>query len=142
MAGNLLVVNADGPETRVALIEKGQLVELYIERRRERGIVGNIYKGRVKRVLPGMQAAFVDIGEDKAAFLYVADVRGAPEDFKSLFQDSDEPQAKGGGGKNQHNTRIEDVVKEGQAILVQVAKGPIGTKGARSTAYVSLPGRN
>jgi ribonuclease G len=138
--GDLLVINADGPETRVALIEKGQLVELYIERRRERGIVGNIYKGRVKRVLPGMQAAFVDIGEDKAAFLYVADVRGAPEDFRSLFQDSDEPhEAK---GKNHHNTRIEDVVKEGQPILVQVAKAPIGTKGARSTAYVSLPGRN
>jgi len=85
-----LVINADGPETRVALIEKGQLGELYIERRRERGIVGNIYKGRVKRVLPGMQAAFVDIGVEKAAFLYVADVRGAPEDFKSLFMDSDE----------------------------------------------------
>ena len=90
MAGDLLVINADGPETRVALIEKGQLAELYIERRRERGIVGNIYKGRVKRVLPGMQAAFVDIGVEKAAFLYVADVRGAPEDFKSLFVDSDE----------------------------------------------------
>ena len=85
-----MVINADGPETRVALIEKGQLSELYIERRRERGIVGNIYKGRVKRVLPGMQAAFVDIGVEKAAFLYVADVRGAPEDFKSLFMDSDE----------------------------------------------------
>src|SRR5215510_8029280 len=89
MPGDLLVINADGPETRVALVEKGQLVELYIERRRERGIVGNIYKGRVKRVLPGMQAAFVDIGVEKAAFLYVADVRGAPEDFKSLFVDSD-----------------------------------------------------
>jgi ribonuclease G len=141
MPGDLLVINADGPETRVAYVEKGQLVELYIERRRERGIVGNIYKGRVKRVLPGMQAAFVDIGEDKAAFLYVADVRGAPEDFKSLFSDSDEP-ADVKGGKNHHNARIEDVVKEGQAILVQVAKAPIGTKGARSTAYVSLPGRN
>jgi ribonuclease G len=141
MPGDLLVINADGPETRVALVEKGQLVELYIERRRERGIVGNIYKGRVKRVLPGMQAAFVDIGEDKAAFLYVADVRGAPEDFKSLFSDSDDPHDVK-GGKNHHNARIEDVVKEGQAILVQVAKAPIGTKGARSTAYVSLPGRN
>src|SRR3954453_17417137 len=113
MPGDLLVINADGPETRVALIEKGQLVELYIERRRERGIVGNIYKGRVKRVLPGMQAAFVDIGEEKAPFLYVAAVRGAPEDFKSLFQDSDEPHAAAKGGKNAHHTRIEDVVKEG-----------------------------
>ncbi|HZS40970.1 MAG TPA: Rne/Rng family ribonuclease [Polyangia bacterium] len=141
MAGDLLVINADGPETRVALIEKGQLVELYIERRRERGIVGNIYKGRVRRVLPGMQAAFVDIGVEKAAFLYVADVRGAPEDFKSLFLDSDEPQ-KAGATKGKHDARIEDLVKENQEILIQVAKGPIGTKGARSTAYVSLPGRN
>jgi ribonuclease G len=141
VAGDLLVINADGPETRVALIEQGQLVELYIERRRERGIVGNIYKGRVRRVLPGMQAAFVDIGAEKAAFLYVADVRGAPEDFKSLFLDSDEPQD-GKRDKAQHHARIEDLVKENQEILIQVAKGPIGTKGARSTAYVSLPGRN
>src|SRR6478736_2303524 len=143
MPGDLLVINADGPETRVAYVEKGQLVELYIERRRERGIVGNIYKGRVKRVLPGMQAAFVDIGVEKAAFLYVADVRGAPEDFKSLFIDSDdeEPRHKR-EHKHSSNARIEDVVKEGQEILVQVAKAPIGTKGARSTSYVSLPGRN
>jgi ribonuclease G len=141
MPGDLLVINAEGPETRVALIEKGQLVELYIERRRERGIVGNIYKGRVKRVLPGMQAAFVDIGVEKAAFLYVADVRGAPEDFKSLFVDSDEDTPRR-GGKNSSSARIEELVKEGQEVLVQVAKAPIGTKGARSTSYVSLPGRN
>src|SRR5262245_23537491 len=113
MPGDLLVINADGPETRVALIEKGQLVELYIERRRERGIVGNIYKGRVKRVLPGMQAAFVDIGVEKAAFLYVADVRGAPEDFKSLFLDSDDDEPRR-QAKNSSSARIEEVVKEGQ----------------------------
>src|SRR5678815_2672844 len=96
MPGDLLVINADGPETRVALIEKGQLAELYIERRRERGLVGNIYKGRVKRVLPGMQAAFVDLGVEKSAFLYVGDIRGAPEDFRALFSDSsdDESQSK------------------------------------------------
>ena len=137
-----MVINADGPETRVALIEKGQLSELYIERRRERGIVGNIYKGRVKRVLPGMQAAFVDIGVEKAAFLYVADVRGAPEDFKSLFMDSDEDAKEDKKARERRAARIEDLVKEGQEIMIQVAKGPIGTKGARSTAYVSLPGRN
>jgi ribonuclease G len=137
-----LVINADGPETRVALIEKGQLAELYIERRRERGIVGNIYKGRVKRVLPGMQAAFVDIGVEKAAFLYVADVRGAPEDFKSLFMDSDDEAKDDKKARERRAARIEDLVKEGQEIMIQVAKGPIGTKGARSTAYVSLPGRN
>src|SRR5258706_3419611 len=126
MAGDLLVINADGPETRVALIEKGQLAELYIERRRERGIVGNIYKGRVRRVLPGMQASFVDIGAEKAAFLYVADIRGAPEDFKSLFVDSDDDEPRK-SSKNAQNARIEDLVKEGQETLVQVAKGPIGT---------------
>src|SRR6516165_1086632 len=115
MPGDLLVINADGPETRVALIEKGQLAELYIERRRERGIVGNIYKGRVKRVLPGMQAAFVDIGVEKAAFLYVADVRGAPEDFKSLFVDSDDDEPRR-QPKHSSSARIEDVVKEGQEI--------------------------
>src|SRR3954467_15236854 len=110
MPGNLLVINCDGPETRVALIENGQLVELYIERRRERGIVGNIYKGRVRRVLPGMQAAFVDIGVEKAAFLYVADVRGAPEDFKSLFVDDDEPRSKEDSSEARaaRNARIED----------------------------------
>src|SRR3954471_24390657 len=108
MPGDLLVINADGPETRVALIEKGQLVELYIERRRERGIVGNIYKGRVKRVLPGMQAAFVDIGVEKAAFLYVGDVRGSPEDWKSLFSDSDESDKPAPKKKVSSNAKIED----------------------------------
>ncbi len=148
MANHLLVVNCDGPETRVALIEQGQLAELYIERRRERGIVGNIYKGRVSRVLPGMQASFVDIGEDKAAFLYVADVRGAPEDYKGLFLDDDEARQshdelpKDEMAKAARGDRIEQLLKEGQEVLVQVAKGPIGTKGARATSYVSLPGRH
>jgi len=147
---NLLVINADGPETRVALVENGQVVETYIERRRERGIVGNIYKGKVLRVLPGMQAAFVDIGTDKAAFLYVADVRGSPEDVKALFVDEDdegrerkipererEPEERGG-----KDTRIEDLLRPSQEILIQIAKAPIGTKGSRSTSYISLPGRN
>jgi len=82
---NLLVINADGPETRVALVEDGFLGELYIERKRERGIAGNIYKGRVERVLPGMQAAFVNIGLEKSAYLHVSDVRGTPDDLKRLF---------------------------------------------------------
>jgi ribonuclease G len=148
VAGNLLVINCDGPETRVGLIENGQLAELYIERRRERGIVGNIYKGKVVRVLPGMQASFVDIGEDKAAFLYVADVRGAPEDYKGLFLDDDESKEerddlpKDEMARAARGQRIEELLKEGQEVLVQVAKGPIGTKGARATSYVSLPGRH
>src|SRR5512143_3524572 len=86
MAGNsILVINAAGAETRVALIENGTIHEYYLERKREKGIVGNIYKGRVVRVLPGMQAAFVDIGLDKAAFLYVGDVYGDP-DFSEEFE--------------------------------------------------------
>ena len=143
---NLLVINADGPETRVALVENGQVVEIYIERRRERGIVGNIYKGKVLRVLPGMQAAFVDIGTDKAAFLYVADVRGAPEDIKSLFVDEDDEtrdrRHSDSDDKTSREARIEDLLRPGQEVIVQIAKAPIGTKGSRSTSYISLPGRN
>ena len=86
MAGNsILVINAAGAETRVALVESGTIHEYYLERKREKGIVGNIYKGRVVRVLPGMQAAFVDIGLEKAAFLYVGDVYGDP-DFSEEFE--------------------------------------------------------
>src|SRR3954451_17463322 len=85
MPNSLLVINADGPETRVALVENGLLGELYIERKQERGIAGNIYKGRVERVLPGMQAAFVNIGLEKSAYLHVSDVRGTPDDLKRLF---------------------------------------------------------
>src|SRR6516165_9506644 len=83
--GSILVINAAGAETRVALVENGTIHEFYLERKREKGIVGNIYKGRVVRVLPGMQAAFVDIGLEKAAFLYVGDVYGDP-DFSEEFE--------------------------------------------------------
>jgi len=145
---SLIVINADGPETRVALVEDGFLGELYIERKRERGIAGNIYKGRVERVLPGMQAAFVNIGAEKSAYLHVSDVRGTPDDLKRLFSgdagkgndDEDEEEA---DRKRAHGgARIEDLLKEGQEIVVQVTKEPISTKGARTTRYVSLPGRH
>src|SRR5438067_9323082 len=145
---NILVINASGQETRVALIEQGTISEYYLERKNEKGIVGNIYKGKVVRVLPGMQASFVDIGQEKAAFLYVADVRGSPEDYKALFLDDDESREERDDlprdemARAAHHARIEDLLKEGQDVLVQVAKGPIGTKGARTTSYVSLPGRN
>ncbi len=152
MPNSLLVINADGPETRVALVESGLLAELYIERKLERGVAGNIYKGRVERVLPGMHAAFVNIGLEKSAYLHVSDVRGTPDDLKRLLgtgegatddrkrPDSDEdeeptPAAPGGA-------RIEDLLKEGQEIVVQVTKEPISTKGARTTRYISLPGRH
>ena len=149
MPNSLLVINADGPETRVALVEDGYLGELYIERKQERGIAGNIYKGRVERVLPGMQAAFVNIGTEKSAYLHVSDVRGTPDDLRRLFasdssrgsdrdddDEEDDRRAAGGGA------RIEELLKEGQEIVVQVTKEPISTKGARTTRYISLPGRH
>src|SRR5205807_638933 len=83
---SVLVINAAGRETRVALVENGHIAEFYLERKKDKGIVGNIYKGRVVRVLPGMQAAFVDIGEEKAAFLYVSDVFYDPEFSRSQFE--------------------------------------------------------
>ena len=86
MSSSVLVINAAGRETRVALVEQGHIAEFYLERKKDKGIVGNIYKGRVTRVLPGMQAAFVDIGEDKAAFLYVGDVLFDPEVTRHEFE--------------------------------------------------------
>ena len=145
---NLLLVNADGPEHRVALVENGQLAELYLERGRGYGIVGNIYKGRVVRVLPGMQAAFVDIGVGKAAFLYVADAGGKPGDFSDLFYEGEEEKEEEDELPREELSQavqqqpIEATLREGQEIMVQVAKEPIGTKGARVTTYISLPGRH
>lgn len=135
--GKDLIVNCTGSEVRVALMEGRQLVEFYIERQRERGIVGNIYKGRVARVLPGMQAAFVDIGLERAAFLYVSDVYTS---FVGSTIDDDDDE---GGRKSRvpGDAHIEDFVKEGQEILVQISKDPISTKGARITSHVTLPGR-
>jgi ribonuclease G len=139
-----LVINTTSHETRVALLESGHIAELYIERSRERSIVGNIYRGRVIRVLPGMQAAFVDIGLDKAAFLYVADVL---DEIESVEHFLDNGHAPGQPGEENVSERpplppIEDLLQEGQEIMVQVAKDPLGTKGARITAHISLPGRN
>ncbi len=148
-ADTLIVINADGPETRVALVEDGYLGELYIERKRERGIAGNIYKGRVERVLPGMQAAFVNIGLEKSAYLHVSDVRGTPDDLKRLIagdaggsHGNDEDEEAADAARVGSGARIEDLLKEGQEIVVQVTKEPISTKGARTTRYVSLPGRH
>jgi len=140
-----LVINTTAHETRIALLESSHIAELYIERHRERGIVGNIYRGRVIRVLPGMQAAFVDIGLDKAAFLYVADVLDemeAVEHFVEVGHRHDEPGSEESSEQHPPLPPIEDLLQEGQEILVQVAKEPIGTKGARITSHISLPGRN
>jgi ribonuclease G len=149
MPHSLLVINADGPETRVALVEDGFLGELYIERKRERGIAGNIYKGRVERVLPGMQAAFVNIGLEKSAYLHVSDVRGTPDDLKGLLsaesnrnEDREDEEEERDAARASGGARIEDLLKEGQEVIVQVTKEPISTKGARTTRYISLPGRH
>lgn len=150
---NMLVVNAEGPETRVAVVEDGSLAEFFVERKRDRGMVGNIYRGKVSRVLPGMQAAFVDLGKgvERAAFLYVADVLGSGDAHK-LFEDSEtedvSDEAPEGSGsavarsrKQLANRKIEELLKPGQDVLCQVTKDPIGLKGARVTGYISLPGR-
>ena len=139
-----LVINTTSHETRVALLENGHIAELYIERSRERGIVGNIYKGKVIRVLPGMQAAFVDIGLEKAAFLYVADVLDEMEAVEQFVEGNSQHAKPAEGTPNEHPPLppIEDLLQEGQEILVQVAKEPIGTKGARITSHISLPGRH
>jgi ribonuclease G len=150
---NTLVLNAEGPEIRVAVIEDGRLAEFFVERKQDRGIVGNIYRGKVTRVLPGMQAAFVDLGPkvERAAFLYVADVLGSGEE-KKLFEDAetddggdDAPEGAASriarSRKQLAARKIEDLLKPGQHVLVQVVKDPIGAKGARVTGYLSLPGR-
>src|ERR1700674_5308828 len=139
-----LIINASLPETRIALMESGEIQDLLIERAQGKGIVGNIYKGRVTRVLPGMQAAFVDVGLEKAAFLYVADVFEAIEEFESFMDENgkkDEPQ-EGEEPLLQPLHPIEEMLQEGQELIVQISKEPIGTKGARITAHISLPGRH
>ncbi len=144
MPGNHLLVNVDITDTRVALIEGGVIAELYIERKTQRSVVGNIYLGRVTRVLPGMQAAFVDVGLDRAAFLHVEDAI-RPEDFATLVpgdETTGEENGKAQRSRVNRSTPIRDVLKEGQEILVQISKEPLGTKGARATSHVSLPGRH
>ena len=149
---NELIINARPHETRVALVENGVVVELHIERRTGQELMGNIYRGRVLRVLPGMQAAFVDIGLERSAFLYVTEVH---QDFLDLEQmmlrnspnNLDERPTEE-QAETLHESRqpipfnIEDLLHEGQDIMVQIAKEPIGTKGARLTSHISLPGRH
>ncbi len=139
MANNNLLINVDIGEVRVALIEDGVLGELYVERRRDRSPVGNVYQGKVTRVLPGMQAAFVDIGLDRAAFLHVEDLISTGD--ADELADASNDEASGKGNRLSRKTPIRDVLKEGQSIVVQVSKGPISTKGARVTGHVALPGR-
>lgn len=124
-----LLMNVTPNETRIALVESGLLREVHIERQAKRGIVGNIYKGRVTRVLPGMQSAFVDIGLEKAAFLHAADIVSHTE----CVDENEQKQFK--------VKSISELVREGQDIVVQVVKDPLGTKGARLTTDITLPSR-
>lgn len=144
MAAEILI-NVRPSLTRVAYLEDGVLNDLKIERRGSPTLVGSIYKGRVVRVLPGMQAAFVDIGLDRAAFLYVADVRGDLDSEPRLYMEEDGSAAtEEGAQEGEHAPRalIQDLLHEGQIIMVQVAKDPLGTKGARITTHISFPGRH
>ncbi len=178
-----MIISAGHHDTRVAILEEDQVVEIFIERERQRGVVGNIYKGRVSKVLPGMQSSFVDIGLERDAFLYVTEVVNTVEEFDRL-ESGDEDDAvvvpapvaepvavgdgdpgaadppaadaaaapaertdaaghRGGRGEREREpqAKIEDLLKEGQEVLVQVVKEPLGTKGARLTSHVTMPGR-
>lgn len=131
-----ILVNVTPRETRVAVVENGMLQELHIERGWRRGVVGNIYKGRVQRVMPGMQAAFVDIGLDRAAFLHANDIV-RPAALAATVEGEETPPP-----PPPAQTRpIAELVREGQDIVVQVVKDPIGSKGARLTTQLSIPSR-
>lgn len=137
-----IFINSSPQESRIAIVEDGQLAEFLIERKEERGIAGNIYKGKVERVLPGMQAAFVDIGMDKAAFLHASDFFSVPDDVQLISPNGDDVEIEEQPKPHPHRRLpLEKQVSRGEEILVQVAKDPLGTKGARITSHVSLPGR-
>ena len=131
-----IVIKATKHESRIAVLDEGQIVELWVERSRQRTVVGNIYKGRVTKVLPGMQSAFVDLGLERDAFLYVSDVAEEFEAFDSESEDLtlDEVPAR-------PEASISDLLREGQEIVVQVSKDTIAGKGARITSHITLPGR-
>jgi len=133
-----ILINATSYEVRLALVEDGNLSEFHMQRPTEKGLMGNVYKGRIVRVLPGMQAAFVDIGLERTGFLYVDDVCVSSEnpEYSPCITDCAQTSIRAQG------LHIEDILKEGQDILVQVSKDPIGTKGARLTCHITLPCRN
>jgi ribonuclease G len=161
-----MIVSSNGHETMVAILEDDLAAEIFVERERQRGVVGNVYKGRVSKVLPGMQSSFIDIGLERDGFLYVDDVINTMEEFDKLAADEDEEKAPGvelvppggtelvppvgseparprdrNGDRERPKPKIEDLLREGQEILVQVVKEPLGTKGARLTSHVTMAGR-
>src|SRR6185503_19663189 len=150
-----MIVSSNGHETMVAILEDDLVAEVFVERERHRGVVGNVYKGRVSKVLPGMQSSFIDLGLERDGFLYVADVIDTLDEFDKLSGDDDEDGGGGGNGAkgrdgstgspspraesrgesrgdrgDRPQPKIEDLLKEGQEIIVQVVKEPLGTKGA------------
>lgn len=170
----VLLLNIENFETRVALTEGGKLAELVVERNADRGIIGNIYKGRVDRIVPGIGAAFVDIGFGKNVFLYVSDIYYDMKSYETLLDDSEEstipnvdvpvpdedtieveiepegesePESGENGTEKKKRKRhqppvaIEDLIRKGQELLVQIVKEPLGKKGARATTHITLPGR-
>ncbi len=148
-----IIINASTHETRISIIENGKLVEVWVERPDNERMVGDIYLGKVKAVIPGIQAAFVDIGMEKSAFLHVSDVSDASIDFAAQYDDDDEDEdedeepapkrGRGGHGRGRDKKMqpIETVLTKDQELFVQVTKEPISTKGARLTSQVTLPGR-
>src|SRR2546428_8368864 len=161
-----MIISSTGHETMVAILEDDLVAEIFVERERHRGVVGNVYKGRVSKVLPGMQSSFIDLGLERDGFLYVADVVDTLDEFDKLAGDDDdekalrEPQGRletgrgtTGSGRpepiegrveskgDRPQSKIEELLKEGQEIIVQVVKEPLGTKGARLTSHVTMPGR-
>jgi ribonuclease G len=166
-----MIISSNGHETRVAILEDDQLAELFVEREQNRGVVGNVYKGRVSKVLPGMQSSFVDIGLERDGFLYVSDVIANLDEYEKDDDDAEAAVAKPNGGNGANGgtegssapperrrsrdgrgrdreerdrgpePKIEELLKESQDVIVQVAKEPLGTKGARLTCHVTLPGR-
>ena len=144
--GTEIIVNKTGRETRFALMEDGRLAEIHIDRGSSESYVGNVYLGRVVRVLPGMQAAFVEIGLERAAFLYAGDIYPEFAEKDDELEIDDNPDATIAESVPRSRPRnghppIQDLIKEGQEILVQIAKDPISTKGARVTTHITLPGR-
>ncbi|HUU41532.1 MAG TPA: Rne/Rng family ribonuclease [Desulfatiglandales bacterium] len=146
---NELIINARSYETRIALVENGTVVEFHVKRGSEPELVGNIYLGRVLRVLPGMQAAFVDIGIDKPAFLCVTDIYNELHYWEQVMLNEDDENSTAQTASSSrmrfqkgYDINIEGLLQEGQDILVQVSKEPLGAKGARLTSYITLPGRH
>src|SRR5881275_3196104 len=121
-----MIVSSNGHETMVAILEDDLVAEIFVERERQRGVVGNVYKGRVSKILPGMQSSFIDIGLERDGFLYVADVIDTLEEFDKLESGEDEESPQKNYDRDRPQPKIEELLKEGQEILIQVVKEPLG----------------